>query len=97
MIPEEDIVVVFTGHVPDGSYYPADYLVTHFILPAVGVDSSVISLPDQWQLPIVVSFFLGGIGIGVMILIAIRYSLDSRAARNPISMSRSEIQKPSYT
>ncbi len=78
MIPEEDMVVVFTGHVPDGSYYPADYLVTHFILPAVGVDSTAQTSPNQWEIPLEATFLIGGISIGVMTLIVMRYLLNRK-------------------
>ncbi|MHA2160507.1 MAG: serine hydrolase domain-containing protein [Candidatus Thorarchaeota archaeon] len=43
--PSEDMVIVITGNVPDGSFYPADSLVEYFIVPAIGLDDDY--LPDS--------------------------------------------------
>ncbi|MHA2423934.1 MAG: serine hydrolase domain-containing protein [Candidatus Thorarchaeota archaeon] len=79
VIPGEDMVVVFTGHVPDGSFYPADYLVSRFILPAVGVDITEPTQPILSQIPLELVIAFGGIGIGVVALVTLRYTRGKKA------------------
>ncbi len=81
VIPEEDIVVVFTGHVPDGSFYPADYLVTRFILPAVGVNITDSNQSDPLQIPLELTFLLGGIGIGIIALVVMKQVLAQKVGQ----------------
>jgi hypothetical protein len=80
VVPEQDIVVIFTGDVPDGSFYPADYIVSRYILPAVEVDFTEIDQTNQFQVPLLeVSLLLGGVGIGIVVLVVMRYAPRRRS------------------
>ena len=77
VIPEQDLVVVFTGDVPDDSFYPADYIVTQFILPAAGVD---FTEQEELQIPLIeVAILLGGVSI--VALVVMRYVLRRKAVQ----------------
>jgi CubicO group peptidase (beta-lactamase class C family) len=43
VLPEEDIVVVFTGNVPDDAFHPTDHFVVNYVLPAVLGSGSAVS------------------------------------------------------
>ncbi|MHA2179310.1 MAG: serine hydrolase domain-containing protein, partial [Candidatus Thorarchaeota archaeon] len=80
VVPDQDLVIVFTGDVPDGSFHPADYIVSQHILPAVGVDFTETDPTAQFQTPLLeVSFLLGGVGIGIVALVVMRYALRKRS------------------
>jgi len=73
IIPEQDMVIVFTGDVPDDTFYPADYIVTRYILPAAGVaytEPLEIGLDELVVLGI----------IGIVALVLIRYVMKRRAS-----------------
>jgi CubicO group peptidase (beta-lactamase class C family) len=63
--PIEDIVIAFNGHVPDGSFYPANYIATAYILPAVGLDDTTVS--NLFGLPSDTVFYAGMLGLGVVV------------------------------
>jgi len=73
IIPEQDMVIVFTGDVPDDSFYPSEYIVTRYILPAAGVaytEPLEIGLDELVVLGI----------IGIVALVLIRYVMKRRAS-----------------
>ena len=84
IVPEQDIVVVFTGHVPDGSVYPADYLVAIHILRAVGIDitepiTTDTSQPYQSQPPdLGLVLLICGTGLSILTLVVSRFVLRSK-------------------
>jgi CubicO group peptidase (beta-lactamase class C family) len=45
VIPEDDIVVVFTGNVADEAYHPTDYFVMDYVIPSLTPMSSNIIFP----------------------------------------------------
>jgi CubicO group peptidase (beta-lactamase class C family) len=44
VIPEHDIVVVFTGNVADEDYHPTDYFVLHYVIPSLAFRNAVYTL-----------------------------------------------------
>jgi len=73
VVPEEDMVIVFTGNVPDDTFYPADYIVTRYILPAAGVPYTEPFQIDTAKLVVVLA------SIGIVTLVIIRYVMKRRA------------------
>lgn len=76
IVPDEDMVIVFTGQVPDDSFYPADYIVSRFILPAIGVE---YIQSEQIKIPLEMVFLLGGISIGIAVLVVAFHVQRKRA------------------
>ena len=63
--PDDDLVVVINGDVPDGEFYPADYLVSQFIVPAVNTtDGTGYPLAEF-------ALITGGVILGVVAVVTL--------------------------